>query len=228
MRFDRPEIWMLTTIFAIGALLLAFGHIAEEVLEGDSTKFDQSILLFFRDANDLASPIGPPWVKGMARDITALGSYGVLSIITCAVVVYLVMAHQRTAAFWILAAVGGGMLLSNALKLFFDRPRPALVFHATRVFTTSFPSGHATLSAITYLTLGALLASFHHPRSFKIYFLSLAILLTIAVGISRVYLGVHYPTDVLAGWCIGAAWAAMCWGIFNWLQVRGGIGSPIS
>ncbi len=225
MRFDRPEIWMLTMIFAIGALVLAFGHIAEEVLEGDSTKFDQSILLFFREANDLTNPIGPPWVKGMARDITALGSYAVLSIITSAVLVYLVMSHQRAAAFWILAAVGGGMLLSNALKLVFERPRPDVVFHATRVFTTSFPSGHATLSAITYLTLGALLASLHRPLNFKIYFLGMAILLTIAVGVSRVYLGVHYPTDVLAGWCIGAAWAAICWCIFNWLQVRGRISS---
>jgi undecaprenyl-diphosphatase len=94
------------------------------------------------------------------------------------------------------------------------------------VFTTSFPSGHATLSAITYLTLGALLASLHGSLRFKVYFLSLAILLTIAVGISRIYLGVHYPTDVLAGWCIGAAWAALCWSIFNWLQGRGQIETP--
>ena len=95
---------------------------------------------------------------------------------------------------------------SNILKLFFERPRPDIVPHAARVFTLSFPSGHATLSAVTYLTLGALLASLHEPLRFKIYFLSLAILLTIAVGISRIYLGVHYPTDVLAGWCLGAAW----------------------
>jgi undecaprenyl-diphosphatase len=133
------------------------------------------------------------------------------------------MAHQRMAAFWVLAAVGGGVLLSNLLKFTFERPRPGLVPHAVRVFTTSFPSGHATLSAITYLTLGALLASLHDSVRFKVYFLSLAILLTIAVGISRIYLGVHYPTDVLAGWCIGAAWAAFCWTIFRWLQRQGQI-----
>lgn len=217
---------MLATVFAIAGLVLAFGHIAEEVLEGDATKFDQKILLFFRNANDLSDPIGPPWVEEMARDITALGSYAVLSIIFCAVVTYLFMARQRAAAFWVSAAVGGGVLLSNVLKLAYERPRPDLVAHAARVFTTSFPSGHATLSAITYLTLGALLASLHGSLRFKVYFLSLAILLTIAVGISRIYLGVHYPTDVLAGWCIGAAWAALCWSTFNWLQGRGQIEAP--
>ena len=226
MRFHRPEIWMLATVFAIAGLLLAFGHIADEVVEGDTTKFDQTILLFFRNVNDLSDPIGPPWVEEMARDITALGSYAVLSIIFCAVVTYLFMARQRGAAIWVLAAVGGGVLLSNVLKLGYERPRPDIVAHAARVFTSSFPSGHATLSAITYLTLGALLAGLHGSLRFKVYFLSLAILLTIAVGISRIYLGVHYPTDVLAGWCIGAAWAALCWSISNWLQRRGQIEAP--
>jgi len=226
MHFGRPEVWMLTTVFAIAGLVLVFGQIAEEVFEGDAAKFDQTILLFFRNASDLSDPIGPPWIEEMARDITALGSYAVLSIIFSAVVIYLFMARQRGAAFWVLAAVGGGVVLSNLLKLVYERPRPDLVPHAARVFTTSFPSGHATLSAITYLTLGALLASLHGSLRFKVYFLSLAILLTIAVGISRIYLGVHYPTDVLAGWCIGAAWAALCWSIFNWLQGRGQIETP--
>jgi undecaprenyl-diphosphatase len=205
----------------IAGLVLAFGHIAEEVFEGDATKFDRNILLFFRNPSDISDPIGPPWMEEMARDITALGSYAVLSIVFCAVFIYLIMAHQRAAAFWVLAAVGGGVLLSNLLKLTFERPRPDLVPHAVRVFTTSFPSGHATLSTITYLTLGALLASLHDSQRFKVYFLSLAILLTVAVGISRMYLGVHYPTDVPAGWCIGAAWAAFCWTIFRWLQRQG-------
>jgi undecaprenyl-diphosphatase len=222
-RLGRPEVWMLMAIFVIAGLVLVFGHIAEEVLEGDAAKFDLTILLFFRSANDLSHPIGPPWVEEMVRDITALGSYAVLSIIFFAVVAYLLMTQQRAAAFWVLAAVGGGVLLSNMLKLAFERPRPDFVPHAVRVFTTSFPSGHATLSAITYLTLGTLLAGLHDSIRFKIYFLSLAALLMVAVGISRIYLGVHYPTDVLAGWCIGASWAAFCWSIFHWLQGRGQI-----
>ncbi|MEZ0279545.1 phosphatase PAP2 family protein [Methyloceanibacter sp.] len=227
MRFYRPEIWTLVAIFAIAGLVLAFGHIAEEALEGDATKFDQTILLFFRNAGDIGDPIGPPWMEEAARDVTALGSYAVLSIVTCAVVVYLFMAGQRTAALWLLGAVVSGVLLSNLLKLTFERPRPDLVPHAVRVFTSGFPSGHATLSAITYLTLGALLASLHSSIRFKAYFLGLAISLTLAVGISRIYLGVHYPTDVLAGWCIGAAWAAFCWTVFRELQRHGQIGPPV-
>jgi undecaprenyl-diphosphatase len=226
MRFYRPEIWTLAAVFTIAALLLAFGHIAEEALEGDATKFDQTILLFFRNASDLADPIGPPWLEEAARDLTALGSYTVLSIVSSAVIIYLFMAGQRTAALWVLAAVVGGVLLSNGLKYTFERPRPDFVPHAVRVFTSGFPSGHATLSAITYLTLGGLLASLHSSTRFKVYFLALAILLTVAVGISRLYLGVHYPTDVLAGWCIGAAWAALCWVVFRALQRRGQIAPP--
>jgi undecaprenyl-diphosphatase len=228
MRSYRPEVWTLITVCTIAGLVLAFGHISEEVIEGDAAKFDQTILLLFRSANDVSNPIGPPWVEEMARDVTALGSYAILIAVVCAVVIYLLMAGQRAAAFWILAAVVGGVLLSNVLKLFFERPRPDIVPHAARVFTTSFPSGHATLSAITYLTLGALLAGLHGCLRFKVYFLSLAILLTIAVGISRIYLGVHHPTDVIAGWCIGAAWAAFCWTIFNWLQNRGRVEPPAS
>lgn len=226
IRLRRPEIWILAVLFGIAVLALAFGHIAEEVLEGDATKFDERILLFFRSANDLSDPIGPPWMEEMARDITALGSYAILSVVFCAVVAYLLLVHERATALWIVVAVSGGVALSDALKLTFQRPRPELVSHAARVFTTSFPSGHATLSAVTYLTLGALLASLHRSLRFKAYFLGLAILLTVAVGVSRIYLGVHYPTDVLAGWCIGAAWAALCWSIFRWLQAQGQLEPP--
>jgi undecaprenyl-diphosphatase len=136
------------------------------------------------------------------------------------------MTQKRAAALWVAASVSGGVVLSNALKLAFERPRPDLVPHAARVFTTSFPSGHATLAAVSYLTLGALLASLHTSRRLRLYFILLAVILTLAIGVSRVYLGVHYPTDVLAGWCIGAAWAALCWIIALWLQNRGKIEPP--
>jgi undecaprenyl-diphosphatase len=142
------------------------------------------------------------------------------------VVIYLFMARQRAAAIWVLAAVGGGVLPSNVLKLAFERPRADLVPHAARVFTTSFPSGHATCRP-SHISRSAPFSRGSWLARFRVYFLSLAILLTIAVGISRIYLGVHYPTGVLAGWCIGAA-AALCWSIFNWLQGRGQIEAPSS
>jgi hypothetical protein len=163
MHFGRPEVWMLATVFAIAGLVLAFGHIAEELLEGDATKFDQTILLFFRNANDLSDPIGAPWVEEMARTLR-LWVVMPFSASSFAVVIYLFMARQRAAAFWVLAAVGGGVLLSNVLKLAFERPRPDLVAPRGARLHHKLSGGHATLSAITYLTLGALLASLHGSR----------------------------------------------------------------
>ena len=107
-------------------------------------------------------------------------------------------------------SVIGGTVLSFGLKLVFERPRPDLVAHLVEVQTASFPSAHAMLSATTYLTLGALLARFEDRRRLKSYVLGVAIGLTVLVGISRIYLGVHWPTDVIAGWCAGAAWAVAC------------------
>ena len=186
---------------------IAFGQIAEEVLEGDFTAFDRTLLLALRNPADLSDPLGPPWLEEAARDITALGSYSVLGLVVGAVAIYLVMIRRRAAALWLLASVVGGAALSSVLKIGFDRPRPDIVAHVARVFTMSFPSGHAALSAVVYLTLGALLANSAGSRVQRAYFLTLALLLTMLVGITRIYLGVDYPTDVLAGWCFGAAWA---------------------
>ena len=200
------------------ALVLAFGYIAEEILEGDLSAFDRNILIALRNPADLSDPVGPPWLEEAARDITGLGSYAVLGLIVGAVVIYLFAIRNREAALWVLVSIVGGTFLTNLLKAAFDRPRPDVVPHAVRVFTTSFPSGHAAMSAVAYLCLGALLASLHASRGMKIYFISVALVLTIAVGLTRVYLGIHYPTDVLAGWCFGAAWAILCWLIWVRLQ----------
>jgi undecaprenyl-diphosphatase len=117
-------------------------------------------------------------------------------------------------------AVLGGVLISTILKMGFDRPRPDIQ-HAVRVFTASFPSGHAMLSAVTFLTLGVLVARAEADHRLKVYFVSIALFLTIVVGVSRIYLGVHYPSDVLAGWCVGSAWAILCWSAALWLEKRG-------
>ncbi len=218
---NRPELWLLGGLFLAGLLVLTFGQIAENVVDGDATWFDRAVLLSLRNPADPATPLGPPWLPEAARDVTALGSYSVLGIVVAAVIAYLLLMKREGAALWVLASVFGGMLLSNALKQIFDRPRPDFVEHAARVFSSSFPSGHATLSAVTFLTLGALLASLHDSWRLKVFFLGVAIIVTVLVGTTRVYLGVHYPTDVLAGWCVGAAWAAICWTVFHWLQGRG-------
>jgi undecaprenyl-diphosphatase len=149
----------------------------------------------------------------------------VLTMITLAAVIYLVLAGKARVALFLLVAIGGGVVLGFALKAGFGRPRPDLVPHAVRVFTDSFPSGHSMMSAATYLTLGALLARVESYRPLKVYLVGLAVLVSLVVGISRIYLGVHWPSDVLAGWSLGAAWALFCWSVALWLQVRGRIGS---
>jgi undecaprenyl-diphosphatase len=151
------------------------------------------------------------WLEGAMRDITSLGSVSVLGLITVTVTVYLLLTRRRGTALLIFVAVAGGQALSSLLKAGIDRPRPELVSHLADVASLSFPSGHAMLSAVTYLTLGSMAARFLPGRTTKIYVLALAVLTTVLVGISRIYLGVHWPSDVLAGWCAGFAWAMLCW-----------------
>ena len=208
-------------LLAIACLLFIFGLIAQTVVEGKSSAFDRSIILAFREHGNPSAPIGPAWVQELARDLTSLGSIIVLVIITLAIAGYLFLARKQAAAWLMLVAVFSGIAVSDLLKFAFGRPRPDFISAAARVFTTSFPSGHATLSAITYLTIAGLLAESESSARVGMYFIVLAALLTILIGISRVYLGVHYPTDVLGGWCVGAAWALGCWVLMTWLQ-RGG------
>jgi undecaprenyl-diphosphatase len=115
----------------------------------------------------------------------------------------------------------GGLLLSTMLKFGFDRPRPELVPHGSMIYTSSFPSGHSMLSAVVYLTGGALLAIVHSAHKVRVYLIGCSVLATFLVGASRVYLGVHWPSDVLAGWAAGTAWAAACWLFAQWLHERG-------
>jgi undecaprenyl-diphosphatase len=132
-------------------------------------------------------------------------------MVTVATIFYLLLLRKRREALMVLIAVGGGQILSSLLKLGIDRPRPDLVSHLAEVQTLSFPSGHAMMSAVTYLTLGSMLAGIVPGRATKIYVLGVAVLITLMVGVSRIYLGVHWPSDVLAGWCAGFAWAMLCW-----------------
>ncbi|MDN3564628.1 phosphatase PAP2 family protein [Paeniroseomonas aquatica] len=219
-RLGRREVGLLVAFLVVAALLLGFGMLAEEVLEGDTSAFDSAVILALRAAGNPADPIGPPWFEEMGRDVTALGSFVFLGFVLAAVVGYLMLIQKRGAALLMAVAVLGGAMVSTLLKLGFDRPRPDIV-HTARVFTASFPSGHATLSAVTFLTIGALLTRLTIDGRVKVYFMGLAVFLTVMVGLSRLYLGVHYPTDVLAGWCVGSAWAILCWSGALWLQRRG-------
>jgi undecaprenyl-diphosphatase len=206
-----------------GGALWAFAEIAEDVMEGDTHTLDRAILLALRDADDPAVPIGPTWLLELARDVTSLGGRTVLTLLTVGVVGFLLLHRKLAAALLVAASICGGGLLSSLLKVSFDRARPDSVLHAVQVYSASFPSGHAMLATTTYLTLGALLAQVHTGRRAKLYLLSWAVFICILVGSSRIYLGVHWPTDVLAGWCIGSAWALMCGSVALWLKRKGKI-----
>ena len=225
-RLRLNEVGPLLSLAAFSLLAWAFVAIAGAVSGGDTASFDRAILLSLRNPSNLADPIGPSWLEETARDITGLGGHPILAFITLSVVIYLLMVGKRRAALFVFVAIGGGMLLSAGLKMGFQRPRPALVPHEVRVYTASFPSGHAMLSALTYLTLGALLARVEPRRRVKALVVGLTVALTLIIGVSRVYLGVHWPSDVLAGWCVGAAWAALCWFVALQLQRKGQVEPP--
>lgn len=216
---------MLLALLGAALGLLAFALIADEVAEGETHAFDEAVLLAFRAPGDPADPLGPPWLEIMMRDVTALGGTTVLTLITLIVAGFLAMDGKRAAALFVLLATSGGGLLSYALKLGFERPRPDLVAHLVDVSTLSFPSGHAMGSAVTFLTLGVLIVRTERKARLKAYALAVAVGLTLLVGFSRVYLGVHWPTDVLAGWCAGSAWALLCWIVVLLLQRRGKVES---
>ena len=217
---NRIEFPVLLAGLIIAGCLWGFEELMEVARATTPHAFDTEILLAFRQAGQPNVPIGPLWLESAIRDITSLGSASVLVLITTATIIYLLLIRRPGTALLIFVAVAGGQVLSSLLKVGVDRPRPELVSHLVDETSLSFPSGHAMLSAVTYLTLGSLAARFLPGRTTKVYVLFLAVLTTVLVGVSRIYLGVHWPSDVLAGWCAGFAWAMLCWLVARLLQRR--------
>ena len=217
----RYELTMLISLVLVAGGIWGFAELADEVMEGKTHALDEALLLAMRNPDNLSDLLGPKWLEETGRDFTALGGVGVLMLLTLAVAGFLVLDRKFHAALFLAVSVFGGSALSAVLKQGFDRPRPDLVPHVSYVYTASFPSGHSMMAAVTYLTLGALLARMHSRRRVKAYFILLAMGLSFLVGVSRVYMGVHWPTDVLAGWTAGAVWALLCWLVARWLQRRG-------
>jgi len=217
---------VLVLLFILVAGTLAFIVIAGEVRDGSAEEIDKAILRAFRNPNDTSLPIGPRYMREAFRDLTALGSMTIACLISSLVGGFFLLKRQYGGFLPLAAALGGGYLLSKGLKLYYARARPEYVNPSHYVDSFSFPSGHALVAAVVYLTLGALLARFVATRGLKIYVLGTAILLAFIVGLTRVYLGVHYPTDVLAGWTVGLLWAIICWLVARALQKRGAVESP--
>jgi undecaprenyl-diphosphatase len=223
---SRLERLTVALVLMVAAGILGFVLLADVIADGGARRFDEWLLLALRSPGDLADPIGPKWFEEMMRDITALGGTAVLTLGVLAVTGFLALTRKTHAAVTVLVSVVSGMVLSQAIKWAYARPRPELVPHGMETYSASFPSGHSMMAAVVYLTLGALLARHQAQPRMKVYVLVVAVFLTVLVGLSRIYLGVHWPTDVLAGWCLGAAWAILCWFGMLWLQRRGTVERP--
>jgi undecaprenyl-diphosphatase len=204
-------------------LLFIFVRLAGEVTEGETQAFDFKIVRALRSADDPSRPIGPAWVENALLDLTAIGGPTVLGLVVLSVVGFLLLQTRYRTALFVLATAISGEVVNTVMKAAFNRPRPSIVPQLRAVFSTSFPSGHAMESAIVYLTLGAILMRVAESRLTKAYILAISMLLTVLVGVSRVYLGVHYPTDVIGGWIIGFVWASICWLVSQRYEVKTGI-----
>jgi undecaprenyl-diphosphatase len=215
LRRHLPEYATEITLILISLGLLIFATLTGEMLEGETIGFDRYVLLLFRNPADLADPIGPQSLEILVRDATALGGVLVLSLMCIFVCIYLWLRRQRKLATFLAISVALGMALNTVLKWMIVRPRPDIVPHATDAALSSFPSGHAMMSTVVYLTLGALLSLSTSDRRIKFYILSWSVFLPLMIGISRLYLGVHWPTDIIAGWIAGATWSLLCLGVYH-------------
>lgn len=209
---------LLVAVAAAGMWL--FVLVAGDVFAGTTQSLDERLLLALRTTGDASDPVGPHWVEETARDATSLGGILALTLFTAAMAGYLFFKREAWIAVFVLVTIGSGVAASTLMKAQFDRPRPSLVPHETAIYTKSFPSGHSAMSSLVYLTLGAVMARQERTVKARAFLVAVAVLLLGLVGVSRVYLGVHWPTDVAAGWAFGTSWAAVSWLVFRSLERR--------
>jgi len=215
------ELTVLTGMLIVTGGVWIYVALSTAVMGGTLDHFDESVVRSMRQPDDAMQPRGPDWFNEMARDITAMGGYTILLIIILGVSGFLWLNKKYYAMWFLIAATITGYLFMMSLKVIMDRPRPDFVSQLSHTHSASFPSGHSMMAAIVYLTCGALLTRMSEKRRIKFYFLAVPMLITLLVGMSRVYMGVHFPTDVLAGWTAGLVWATACWLMARWMQNRG-------
>ena len=224
--YIHREQGLLVGLLAGAALIGGFIKLAGEMLEGDTQTFDIAFLKSLRMPGDLATPIGASWLLDSMRDITALGGVTVLTLVSALAIAFLLMRGRVKQAIYTALATGGGAVMGKLLKSLFARERPEVVPHLVEVTSLSFPSGHSMNSAIVYLTLAVMISRSFDERRARMFTIGTAALLVLAIGFSRLYLGVHYPTDVLGGWTVGASWALAIGLIATRLQERHQLEEP--
>jgi undecaprenyl-diphosphatase len=203
-----------------------FLRLAAKVKGGATKELDDTILRMLRHRDNLAVPRGPRWLPQACQDITSLGSGTNLTVASGIAVGFLCLQRRFRAAGFLIASLGSGLMFCHVFKNLFLRERPKVVPHLAHFDPGSFPSGHSMGAAVVYLTLGGVLSRQTRRLVKKAYFLSVATLLTVLIGISRIYLGVHFPSDVLAGWAVGSLWSTMCTQIARWLQRESKVEAP--
>ena len=202
--------WLWPVLLLAGLSALAFAVLlVDKIAKGKALKLDTSLLLALRRPGHLDTPIGPAWVEQSAIDLSALGGFTLQWLLGGAAIGFLLYIRKRAEAAWLAGSIIGASVLNAVFKLSLNRPRPELVTHLAKVSNASFPSGHAMISAAIYLTVGAMLAETQRRVSAKAYLMGLAGVLVLLIGASRIYLGVHWPSDVMAGWCFGSVWALL-------------------
>jgi undecaprenyl-diphosphatase len=203
----RREQRLLALFLAVAALVFTALKLAGEMLDGDTLSLDRMVLTALRQPGDLGTPIGPAWLPATMIDVTALGGTTNLTLVSVLAIAFMLLLGRYRHAVYMAAATGGGAIFGSMLKSHFARARPEVVPHLLEVHSLSFPSGHALNSAIVYLTLAILIAREFEQRRLRIFVVGAAALLVLLIGFTRPYLGVHFPSDVLAGWMLGASWA---------------------
>lgn len=209
LRIARTEIAAVTALFIIALGVITFVEVADGATGVDGHAFDQAVLSWMQPAP--GEPRGPWWLKEAAADLTSLGGISVLGLFAVIAIVFLLIQGKRLSAFLLVMGLAGGVVLSEGLKALFARERPPAAFQAVETLNASFPSGHALLAAVFYLSLGVMLTRAFPRAHLKAFVLGAALLIALLIGVTRVYLGAHWASDVLAGWCAGAAWAMVLW-----------------
>ena len=211
---DHKKQFLLVRTLGLGLVAalfaLAFALLAGQMLEGDTRAFDRVLL---RSAQSLLT--AHPWVFEVMRDFSGLGSTAALTLFTATTVGYLALVSMRTGAILVAFSAISGAICVRLFKLAFGRARPDTAYAELVATTLSFPSGHAAMSAVVFLTLGALVASTRARWVERLYIVCAAAFMAMLVGVSRIALGVHWATDVLGGWAFGSAWA------IAWLLLAG-------
>ena len=212
--------WLLISGAALGIAVLLVAAVGTLIDRGGELNIDRAIMLWTRHGTIHGAPIGPAWVKAAMVDITALGGVTILTTFTIIAVLFLALERLWLTMLLVIGGTLSGAIAVSVAKAIVARPRPEIVDHLVTESSASFPSGHATSSAIVYLTLAALVMQIVRGRIVRGYIMGVAGLLVIAIGCSRVYLGVHWPSDVLTGWSFGALWALMWWAIGAWIRLH--------